>query len=272
MLRLETVVASSHLDKHNDQISLDALKDLVEQINGGYLPMGVEHDPRIPPVGRLVSARLEHLADGEYQVLGMAEIFQPNDTAQLSDDKKRMNIAVVSAEQPVVEYDLSYDQPEDITIIDEIAALIGAKTEWQIKKALEPLSVLSLAVNYFAAGFLGKMGEDAWDALKNRLLALFARKRAENRDYLMILKITYQEEDRYLEVQTIVTNPSECDLAFLRKRSSQIDKIALQVLRDHPYIARLVLECGHGEIEVKYCLSETAVPVEFVFQSNPGDS
>jgi len=75
-MHTEIRMITSHVDKHSEKMALSALEDLVDLVNKQYTPMGIEHDPRIPPVGRVLSAHIEELEDGEFAVDGIAEVFE----------------------------------------------------------------------------------------------------------------------------------------------------------------------------------------------------
>ena len=79
MKKIKGIYATSNVDNHGKAFSVEALKMLVEQINNSYMPMGVEHDPRIPPIGRIISAKLIKRDDGSYAVEGISEIFEEGD-------------------------------------------------------------------------------------------------------------------------------------------------------------------------------------------------
>jgi hypothetical protein len=53
--------------------------------------------------------------------------------------------------------------------------ILGARAVEESKKALEPVSVLTIGVGLVAAGFLKKLGEDAYVALKEKLKAVFSK-------------------------------------------------------------------------------------------------
>ncbi len=70
------ILATTHIDQQNEEISLSALESMVEQSNSYYIPITVEHDPRNPPLGRTKSTRIKKLEDGEYAIEGIFEMFE----------------------------------------------------------------------------------------------------------------------------------------------------------------------------------------------------
>jgi hypothetical protein len=53
---------------------------MYEQLRANPIPINIEHDPTMPPVGRVVGARLRELPDGELLLEGEEELF--NSTTQ----------------------------------------------------------------------------------------------------------------------------------------------------------------------------------------------
>ena len=164
MKHFKGIIGTSHVDAHNVVISVEALRDLVEQIKNNYIPMGTEHDPRIPPRGRFVSARIVTLEDGEYGVEGIGEIFEPGDSFELRNDGREIPLLRQEDGNLHIAFDRSYRDQEDQDIINEIARLFASKPQEQIKKALEPISILIIGgvfvLGGIASGFLGNVGAD----------------------------------------------------------------------------------------------------------------
>jgi hypothetical protein len=58
MRYVEAIFATTHVDRHGDKLTYESLLGVVEQIRQGYVPMMFNHDPRVPPIGRLVDAEV----------------------------------------------------------------------------------------------------------------------------------------------------------------------------------------------------------------------
>lgn len=52
------IMTTTHVDLHGDRMSLSVLESLASQIKERYLPININHDIRIPPVGRVVDAEV----------------------------------------------------------------------------------------------------------------------------------------------------------------------------------------------------------------------
>ena len=73
----------------------------------------------------------------------------------------------------VIGYDRSYRGSDVQKIIVEISRALGHKPREEIKKSLDPVSLLEIlgvfVIGNFAGGFINKCGADAWDAVKSGL-------------------------------------------------------------------------------------------------------
>jgi hypothetical protein len=68
--------ASTHPDLHGTIITKAALEGFAKHVNGPCPPyMGVEHDPTIPPMGKVLDAQVVAAEDGHYELLHTMEIF-----------------------------------------------------------------------------------------------------------------------------------------------------------------------------------------------------
>jgi len=56
MKKIEAILITAGLDRQGEMISPESLVSFVKQFDNMYIPIGIEHDPRIPPQGRFFSA------------------------------------------------------------------------------------------------------------------------------------------------------------------------------------------------------------------------
>src|SRR5207245_5749517 len=92
MRRATGVVATSAVDADDDQLSERSLQALVDQVNDGWMPVVLEHDPRNPPVGRVVAAKLVRRQDESFAVEGEFELFENGDEIPLSENRKEPDL------------------------------------------------------------------------------------------------------------------------------------------------------------------------------------
>jgi hypothetical protein len=168
------ILTTSHVDKQGDQFTIGALSSMVDQANTSYIPFGVEHDPRIAPLGRIRRARLIPLPDGQCAVEGDIEFFDPQETIPPASTER--TVALPSLDEPAIGYDRSYRGQENQKIIRDIAKVLESKPKEEFKKSLDPISLLEIfglfIIGQIAGGFLQKVGADAWDSIKSKLKRL----------------------------------------------------------------------------------------------------
>jgi hypothetical protein len=136
--KLECILATTHLDKHNEAMSLGALRSMVRQIEGKWIPVGIEHDIRHPLVGRVAEAEVVPLEDGQFGVKGSIELFEAGDVFELSTDDMR-SVEIETKEVGTIEviYDRSFRNVEGQKLITELAAItsVDFPPKEEIKKS-----------------------------------------------------------------------------------------------------------------------------------------
>ena len=175
MLRTQRqIIATTLRDLHGEQMTRAALDEIVREVRTHYIPLGYEHDPRFPPLGRIIGAQVIELADGEQAAEAILE-FWDSDPTQLaieSDDREFPRAA--DASSPGVRFDRSFLDDEAAAAIAALGEITGSTPVMISKKNLEPIPVLMLILGTFAIGgiaqgFLSKLGEDLYTALRDRM-------------------------------------------------------------------------------------------------------
>jgi hypothetical protein len=263
-------MATTHVDLHGERLSLEVLNNLACQINERYLPISVNHDIRQPTVGRLVSAEVVKMEDGEYAVDGIGELFEPTDTlASLIGDGRKMNIEVDDVETFSVHCDRSFRNEEGKVLLQELEDLSGQKPQPTIKKALEPISILVIGVGIFAlggiaAGFFSKFGEDIYDKLKKTLANYYKKKTSA--DQILDFRFSTEKNNKVFEVHVLISSPSEEIINdFFSEGISKIDK-TLDFLDSELAkvdVAQVVLQYKDKELTFSYAVRSDCVPLSF---------
>jgi hypothetical protein len=266
MRLLEGVLVTSRVDKHGEIIERDNLYTLAEDYNTHYLPLTVEHDPRTPPIGRFTSARIEVLEDGELALVGTSEVFEAGDQIEFKDDGREMPVEEFTDGRLHISYDRSYESPSDQELLEEMCNWVDGELGEEIKKGIEPLSILILAASFvglrFATGFLQKWGADTWDLVKRNLSRLFQRKREEAREYLLVFRFTVRDGSHVLCLETFLSNPTENDVSlFLQEGLEELERLTPEFLASHPYLRKIVCEYANRKLTVKYGMRKDAVPL-----------
>jgi hypothetical protein len=263
----EGIFATSHIDRHGDKLTINALTSMVTQINSQYLPIIVEHDPRCPPQGRTISAQLEQLEDGEYAVKATSQLFEKGDNIEFDNTGRKMPIREVNDEFIHIIDDRSFATPDDQVSIEELRQIISGKKDTEEKKALDPISVLQIAgifiLGGIATGFINKIGADCWDAFKRKLSEIIQKKKEERSECLLIFRFLLKHQQNTISIEVILTNPSNTDIdLFLKEGLQDLDKLSPYLL-SNKNISKIVLEYSKGKLAVSFGVRSDAVPMYF---------
>jgi len=259
-------LATSSPDLEGEIIPVRELERFAEQINSQWLPMVVEHDPRIPPIGRLSSATVIQRDDGVYAVEGTFERYEDGDIIPFVDERRRVPTHEhMNADAFEIRWDRSFRGADDQSDLDELVDLLGASNKHHVKKSVEPISALIIAGGFIlsgvARGFLQKLGGDAAEAVKKKLKKLMQRQRGK--EQLLVYEWSVSCEDsRVVIVQVILTNPSQEDIDSFHVRGQfDLARVLPEHLRAPLPLAQLTYEYENGKLELTYALRTDAVPV-----------
>lgn len=267
MKHFKGIIATSHVDRHNEVMPVETLETMVEQVNRQYIPMGIEHDPRIPPQGRLVSAKVVQLEDGKYGVEGIGEIFEQGDSYELKEDGREIPLHGQEADNLHLQFDRNYRDKEDQDIINEIGKLFGSKPQEEIKKALDPISILTVGGAFvlggIASGFLGKIGSDAYDTIKSKIIKLLQKKvKEKEHESLLVFSFWVSKDVYHIEVEAILTNPTSDDIdAFFKSGLEQLDSLVLQYFDKNIGLRRITTKYENKKLSIMFGVRKDAVPI-----------
>jgi hypothetical protein len=270
METVRTILATTRVDRHGDRFTREALEGAAQQTVAAYIPMLFNHDPRIPPLGRTVRAFVEQLPDGEWALVAESEVFDTSGPLPPLATDREMVIREYPLDQITVVQDRSYRHPDDRAIIDDLVQGLPVNVEVYGKKALEPLSVLILAMSAgaaaFAGGFLNKMGSDAWDYLKPRIAKLLVRRKEDQPEYLFILEVQVCRPTGVLAIQCILTNPSQADLEqFWSDGVQKLDSLLPSMLSLPGYIRKVVITYSDGSFHGQFAVRKDCIGMQFGF-------
>jgi hypothetical protein len=255
------ILATSAIDRHGECLSEGALQGMVDQINTRWITVGIEHDPRIAPVGRIRGANLVR-REGEIAVEGKIELYEPGDKIPLDVSRGEREIDRYEPGEVVVQYDRTYRTPEGGADVAELAKLLNARAVEESKKAFDPVSVLLIGLKLFAAGFLKKFGEDTYSALKERLKASFSRAKPQSQDRLLIFRCTFEKEGVSGVAEVILTNPSSEEIdSFLSGGLAQLSNSIQSTFDPTLGMRELNYEYRNGNLELKFAVRLDGVPL-----------
>lgn len=265
MMKRTAVLTTTHIDRHNESMSVEALEAIARHINEGYLPFGVDHDPRIPPIGRVASAQVRPLPDDHFELIGEIELFEEGDRPEIATADRTAHVHLLADGEFEIAPDRSHRSREDIEAISEVAAMLKTSPTEQMKKAVEPISLLELGGAFIlanvATGFLTRIGEDAYDRFKTRLKFLFRRRRADKKDRLLVFHMTLADGEHRVSAEIILTNPTDADIdAFFSVGLREIDAAFPKVIRGNPDAVRFVAEWKDSSIQLTYAVMRNGLP------------
>lgn len=267
MKKTKLRLATTHLDRHGERFTLGALETMVEQSNRQVIPLGAEHDPRIPPLGRVIITELVELEDGEFAVEGVAEIFD-EDFENLTDTGNR-EIPVRKYKKGIFKVisDRNFRDEESKKNIEDLKNILNnAQIEEEIKKSLDPISILTIGGAFIlggiANGFFGELGADAYRALKEKLKDIYNRPIVEGQEKLFTFDTTITSDEKSVNVEVIITNPTVDDIQkFFDEGIKQLDQVLAHHFVGDNAFKRIVFEYKADGLEIKFAVLKNGVPV-----------
>lgn len=261
------VLATTHVDSHGEAFTREALEGMVTQAASAIVPLGIEHDPRIPPAGRIHSASIEIGLDGEASLVGEIEFFEPGDVPS-AGGSRRLLLKVREDMVPCVTHDRSFASAARQPDLLGLRQLLGATGKTEAKKSVEPLGILTIACaiagGAIAKGFFEAAGKDAWDGAKGALKRLFAT-RDRPGDQLLILEYSVPIYGHTRRIDVILSNPADNDIDALdAARLLPIETATTTAIRRDDSLVRLVFsfDSKAGPV-LLYGVNDQAYPAYF---------
>ena len=212
---MKGIMSTTHIDKQGGRMTKEAMLSLIEQTNKYYVPMGIEHDPRIPPIGRIEFTELIELEDGEYGIQGTFHIFEKGD--QLTYKKNDRRVSIHDDENTKIHlcHDQILSDKKTKELIESLSQILGSEPQLEVKKSLEPISILTIVGAFILggifSGFFNKLGSDLYDKLIETLKVYFSR--IKEKENLLIIRSISKVRDQLIEIEIIITNPDDSKIS-----------------------------------------------------------
>jgi hypothetical protein len=268
MTRITGIISSTHVDAHGDQMTLSVLESMVGQINEGILLINNEHDPRNAPVGRIISAKLIQLEDGEFAVEGIFELYDC-DLSELTDlGERKIGIREFSEEKLSVCYDRAFNDTTSQKDIKELCEILNTDLiVHEVRKALDPMVILTIGGVYIlgniASGFFESIGTEAYNLLKVKLGEISQKKQKDSEEVLIIFEFTVINEEIKYDVELILTNPTVEDIDSGIRSFYRLDEILPVLFKHNPRVRKLVFEYLNDGLKLKYGIDLDGIPLIF---------
>ena len=269
MQRIESVVSNTMIDSQGERMTREALCGLVASLTRQIVPMGVEHDPRVAPIGRVVSGFVRDREDGESEAVIVCEIFESEADLGIAAADDRL-LAIHDDLAPgklELSYDFTYRHEDDQEDIAAIAAVFDSRADYELKKSADPISVLTIAGAFvlggIATGFLNAVGTDGWGKVKQRLSALSKRSDYRPGEQLLVFRSVVREPSgRSVEANTILTNPTDDQVdEFLESGIEQVDYLVAQAMSASSDLRQLVMSSDGRNVQIEFGVRKDAVPL-----------
>jgi hypothetical protein len=263
ILRLST----THVDRHNERMSVEALKSMVTQSNENIIPLGIEHDPRKSPVGRIIQTKLVELDDGEYAIDGIAEMFDSSIDELSNVGNRSIPIRDYSNKGLQIITDRNFRDEDSKEHLLELSKILkNAHIEEEIKKSLDPITVLTIGGSFIlgaiASGFFGEIGADGFRALKNILAKLFVKK-SSGQEKLLHLEFTVSNGIKSINIEIILTDPTQDEInSVLDTGLNQLDILVAEHFENEMDFARIVYNYGADKFELNYSVLKSGIPLK----------
>jgi len=274
MEKIQGIVATTRADLHGEKFPREELETIACQMREEYIPVTYEHDIRNAPIGRIVSAEVIKLEDGEYALQCISELFSESESLEtLTGDGRRIRTMDQDIKTIFVKYD-RYDRTlwnkEGQELLRELSQISGEKEEPEelFKHSLGPVPTILICVGVFAAGqiakeFFTKLGSDAYDKLKNAFSKYFRRKISS--EQILDFCFSVRQYSTTFEVHVLVVNPSEQKLNELfASKFTGLDELLGSISLSESDVAKVVLEYENRTLTMRYAVRSDCVPLKFV--------
>lgn len=266
MYKAKATIANTLVNKRGEAITREALEGMVAQIKEHYLPINIEHDPRIPVQGRIADAYLQEMDCGGFEVVAELEIFDENDTSLSVKTGKTMIQRRVPKDKAIIHYDRNFENPEDEKNINNILESIKGHGARSVKNSLDPIAVLEIVAlvgfGSIAKGFLSKVGGDSWEYVRDNIKSIFSRKKEGEKEKILSLSFRVVRNEIEFDVEVVATNPSmeEIDQLF-SDGLRELDEIVLALYSEEVSLNKMVFEFKKEGMEIKYAVTQDCFPL-----------
>jgi hypothetical protein len=264
-------IATTHVVPDHQATDLEDLKRHLDTIDHVIIPVYSVHDPRQPPIGRVVSGAIVGLEDGEYALDINVELFDPDfippPGAPL--DKK---VTIVNRSRGMfgIWCDMFTMTPEKAVILQEISEILGtpvsSRSDAGIMQDDLPILIIGigrLPFGYIADTFSRRLGVEEIHLLTKNLTRLYTSPREVPADSLLIFDLDVTDrQQRSLLIEVIMTNPGVKDIkTFFSEGLSELDRILPPFYLSRLRPRKIVINYSDRRFRVLYAIQEQGIPM-----------
>ena len=171
------VISTDQVDTHGHCLTINALKKAETSINSKGLPLNAHHDPRIPPFGKTIAAKLITSRDGTKNFLfGVLATFKKEFYKPFPEIPHNSSYCAKISDfltEPVeIEFsDVEIDDSIIMGAVDAAPDFVASKVIKVARKAADPITILSFAIPGFIVypfikSYMSALGKDAAELQK----------------------------------------------------------------------------------------------------------
>ncbi|MEI6293032.1 MAG: hypothetical protein WCP36_05085 [Methanomicrobiales archaeon] len=271
MTRQSVRIATTHQVSDHQCVTLDDLKQHLDTIDHVIIPVYSVHDPRQPPIGRVISGVIVGLDDGEYALDVNVELFGPDfiPKSGTSEDKR-----VVMVNRPPGKFGIwcntRSSAPEKAEIIQEISNILGTPVSYRSSEEIlkEELPILIIGIGmlpfgYLAGTFSRRLDGEKVHQLEEKVTLLFTAPGTNLPDSLLIVDLDVTDKQkRSMVIEVIMTNPPGNDIrSFFSGGLGELDRILPPYFLSRLHPKKIVMNYRDGKFRVLYAIQKQGIPM-----------
>jgi len=265
MKRERRVIATTRVDRHYTRISRGAFEDTVSTSDGRYKPILIEHDWRIPPVGRWWPAEVVAEPDGEFSLVAENELFEPGDENLPCTDGREFKPIAPREKEVAISVGPEFLTVEGKPLIQELGRLTGRRPGFEARKSAEPPDVVVISVGVFilgqvAQGFVQALTADVYAQIKRAIGSLFATRARPEREQHLKLDLFFERQGVQVMLIQADTTPIGVEAA-LGRGITELDELLPALLADIPELRLVVTEYTPRGVRICYGLRRDGIPL-----------
>jgi hypothetical protein len=271
MSRRSVRIATTHVVPDHPSMALEDLKQHLDTIDHVIIPVYSVHDPRKPPIGRVVSGVIEGLEDGEYALDVNVELFDPDfiPPPGAAVDKR---VAIVNRTKGRfgIWCDMFTIKSEIAVILQEISEILETPFSSRSSAGImqDDLPILIIGIGMLPFGFIADtfsrhLSVEKIHLLTQSLTHLYVSPGEFPADSLLIFDLDVTDrQQRSLLIEVIMTNPDVKDIkTFFSEGFRELDRILPPFYLSRLRPRKIVMNYSDGRFRVLYAIQEQGIPM-----------